>query len=155
MVIKPIVIKAPNFILSGISFITVKISQQIKTQTHQAQYDNKHTLAFKKKEDITYLQLKNNRIIGIVGDNSYLIFGIGQKPTLKASYDISGFLTNFKPLIEILYPRLSKIILEAKPPKEIQLNKGFNDIIENHSEISAKILDKIKPIFEFHTPIFR
>ncbi len=105
-------------------------------------HDNKHVLAFKKKDNIEYLQLKNNKIIGIVGDNSYLIFGIGQKAPMKTSFEISGFLTNFSPLIDVLHPHISKICLEAKPPKEIQITKGFNEIIENINDYSGKKMAK-------------
>ncbi len=105
-------------------------------------HDNKHVRAFKKNDNIEYLQLKNNKIIGIVGDNSYLIFGIGQKAPMETSFEITGFLTNFRPLIEALHPYISKISLEAKPPKEIQINKGFNEIIENINDYPGKKMAK-------------
>ncbi|KKN30781.1 hypothetical protein LCGC14_0830660, partial [marine sediment metagenome] len=105
-------------------------------------HDNKHARAFKKNDHIEYLQIKKNKIIGIVGDNSYLIFGIGQKAPMETSFEITGFLTNFKPLIEALYPHISKISLEAKPPKEIQIKNGFNEIIENINDYSGKKMGK-------------
>ena len=101
-------------------------------------HNNKHVLALKMKENIEYLQIKKNNIIGIVGDNSYLVFGVGQKVPLKPIYKISGFLTNFEPLVHALYPQISKLRSEAKPPKEIQINEGFNEIIENINDYSGK-----------------
>ena len=101
-------------------------------------HNNKHVIALKMKENIEYLQIKKNNIIGIVGDNSYLVFGVGQKVPLKPIYKISGFLTNFEPLVHALYPQISKLRSEAKPPKEIQINEGFNEIIENINDYSGK-----------------
>ena len=101
-------------------------------------HDSKHALALKMKENIEYLQIKKNNIIGIVGDDTYLIFGVGLKVPLKPTYKISGFLTNFEPLIHALYPQISKLKSEAKPPKEIQIYEGFNEIIENINDYSGK-----------------
>jgi len=101
-------------------------------------HDNKHILALNNKDNIEYLQIIKNNIIGIVGDDSYLLFGIGEKVPMKSIYVITGFLTNFKPLIDALYPQILRLRTEAKPPKEIQINIGFNEIIENINDYSGK-----------------
>lgn len=105
-------------------------------------HDNKHTLAFTKKVNIEYLQLKNNNIIAIIGDNLYLIFGVCQKASNKPTFEISGFFSTYKPLIEILNPLVVELSNRAQLPKEIEINKGFNEIIENINDYTGRKISK-------------
>ncbi|HEC37706.1 MAG TPA: hypothetical protein ENI29_05675 [bacterium] len=112
----------------------------ISTEPH----NNKHVQAFYTK-DIEYLQCKKNKAIIIDGDNSYLVFGVSEKISKEPYFEITGFITSFKPIIEQAQPTILKIIDEAKPPREIQINQGFNQIIENINEYSGrKIAKKLK-----------
>ncbi|MFX0082384.1 MAG: hypothetical protein ACFE94_11600 [Candidatus Hodarchaeota archaeon] len=107
-------------------------------------HDNKHVKALKKKY-IEYLWLKNNNIVAIVGDDLYLALGIYQKIKNDFKYEIIGFTTSFKPFIELVQPNILKIINDAKPTREIQINKGFNEIIEHINDYSGKkISTKLK-----------
>ena len=105
-------------------------------------HDNKHALAFTKKLNIEYLQLKNNNIIAIIGDNLYLIFGVCQKTSNKPTFEISGFFSTYKPLIEIIKPLVVEISNKAQLPKEIEINKGFNEIIENINDYTGRKISK-------------
>jgi hypothetical protein len=105
-------------------------------------HDNKHVKALKKK-NIEYLYLKNNNIIAIIGDDLYLAFGIYQKLKNGSKYEITGFTTLYKPFMELIKPNIFKIINEAKPTREIQINKGFNDIIENINDYTGKKISRI------------
>ena len=112
----------------------------ISTELH----NNKHVNALKKK-GIEYLRLKNNNTVAIIGDGMYLVFGISQKIKKDSNYEITGFTTSFKPLMELIQPNILKIINEAKPTREIQINEGFNEIIENINDYSGKkISTKLK-----------
>ena len=112
----------------------------ISTEPH----NDKHVQAFNTK-DIEYLQRKKNKAIIIDGDNSYLVFGVSEKIKKEPYFEITGFITSFKPIIEQAQPTILKIIEEAKPPREIQINQGFNQIIENINEYSGrKIAKKLK-----------
>ena len=104
-------------------------------------HNNKHVSALKKK-NIEYLTLKNNNVVAIVGDDIYLAFGICQKTKNESKYEVTGFTTSFKPLIELIQPNILKIIKEAKPTREIQINNGFNLIIENINDYSGKKISK-------------
>jgi len=107
-------------------------------------HNNKHVYALKKKY-LEYLRLENNDIVAIVGDDIYLAFGISQKNKKESKYEITGFTTSFKPLIELSQPNILKIINEAKPTREIQINDGFNEIIENINDYNGKkISTKLK-----------
>jgi hypothetical protein len=105
-------------------------------------HDNKHILAIKKKTNYQYLMKIKNNLIGILGDNSYLIFGILQRIEQKPFYEITGFYTTYKPLIESYIPIISRIYSKAKPSKETQINRGFNEIIENINDYSGKEIGK-------------
>jgi len=105
-------------------------------------HNNKHVKALKKKY-IEYLTLKNNKVAAIVGDDIYLAYGICQKTKNESKYEVTGFTTSFKPLIELIQPNILKIIKEAKPTREIQINDGFNVIIENINDYSGKKISTI------------
>lgn len=100
-------------------------------------HNNKHVNALKKKY-FEYLRLKNNNIVAIVGDDIYLAFGVCQKIKNESKYEITGFTTSSKPLMELIQPNILKIIKEAKPTREIQINDGFNEIIENINDYSGR-----------------
>ncbi|MFW9942592.1 MAG: hypothetical protein ACFFFT_16250 [Candidatus Thorarchaeota archaeon] len=115
-------------------------------------HDNKHVKALKKKF-IEYLRFKNNDIVAIIGDDLYLAFGICQKLKEDSNYEITGFTTIYKQFIDLIKPSILKIINEAKPTREIQINKGFNEIIENINDytgkkISKKLKDLLNVAFE-------
>jgi hypothetical protein len=113
-------------------------------------HENKHAIALAKKANIEYLQLKNNNIIAIIGNNSYLVFGVYQKPSSNSTFEISGFFTTFKPLIETLNPLIVEIRNTAKFPKEIEINRGFNEVIENINDYSGKkIAKRLKTLLDF------
>ena len=115
-------------------------------------HDNKYVKALKKK-NIEYLNLKNNNIIAIIGDDLYLAFGIYQKLKNDSKYEIVGFTTLHKPFMELIKQNILKIINEAKPTREIQINEGFNEIIKNINDytgkkISRKLKDLLNVAFE-------
>ena len=111
-------------------------------------HNNKHVKALKKK-NIEYLTLKNNKVAAIVGDDIYLAYGICQKTKNESKYEVTGFTTSFKPLIELIQPNILKIIKEAKPTREIQINDGFNVIIENINDYTGKkISRKLKNLLD-------
>ena len=110
----------------------------ISSETHQ----NKHVLAFNKKGSIDYLSIDDNNIIAILGDDSYLLLGITQKIENEPLYEVIGFYTNFNQLIDLLNPLILKISKEGKPPKEIQINRGFNEIIENINDFTGRKIGK-------------
>ena len=115
-------------------------------------HNNKHVNALKNKY-FEYLRLKNNNIVAIVGDDIYLAFGVCQKIKKESKYEITGFTTSSKPLMELIQPNILKIIKEAKPIREIQINDGFNEIIENINdysgrEISIKLKNLLDVAFE-------
>jgi predicted transcriptional regulator len=105
-------------------------------------HDNKIVLAIKKKPNFEYLRLLRNNIIAILGDNSYLVFGIFQKIDHNPYFEITGFYTTFKPLIESFIPVISSISSKAKPSREIQINIGFNEIIENINDYPGRKIGK-------------
>jgi len=105
-------------------------------------HENKHALAFAKKANIEYLQFERNNVFTVNGDNSYLAFGVYHKPINKPTFDINGFFTTYKPLIEIISPLIAEISKKAKYPKEIEINRGFNEVIENINDYSGKRIGK-------------
>ncbi|MFW9876596.1 MAG: hypothetical protein ACFFG0_26165, partial [Candidatus Thorarchaeota archaeon] len=111
--------------------------QIISSETH----NNKHVIALKKK-NIEYLSLNNNNILAITGDDIYLAFGICQKSKKGPKYEIIGFTSSLKPLLELILPNILQIIKKAKPTREIQINFGFNEIIENINDYSGKKISK-------------
>ena len=111
-------------------------------------HNNKHVNALKKKY-FEYLRLKNNNIVAIVGDDIYLAFGVCQKIKNESKYEITGFTTSSKPLMELIQPNILKIIKEAKPTREIQINDGFNEIIENINDYSGREISiKLKKLLD-------
>jgi hypothetical protein len=128
---------------SGRSFKGLKI-KIISSEPHE----NKHVHALNKKH-IEYLRLKNNNIVALIGDNSILVFGVSQKTKNENNYEITGLITTFKPFIELIQPSVIKIINSAKPTREIQINKGFNEIIHNINDYSGKkIAKKLNNLFD-------
>ncbi|MHA2266688.1 MAG: hypothetical protein ACXAB8_02740 [Promethearchaeota archaeon] len=112
-------------------------------------HDNKHVQAIKKKANYEYFKLFKNNTIAILGDDSYLVFGNYLKTDQKPFFEISGFYSTFKPLIESFIPIISRISKEARPSKEDQINKGFNDIIENINDYPGrKIGKKLKKLLD-------
>ena len=105
-------------------------------------HDNKHVLAIKNKSNFEYLRLLRNNTIAILGDSSYLVFGIFQKIDHKPYFEITGFYTTFKALIESIIPVISRISSEARPPRDIQINIGFNEIIENINDYPGRKIGK-------------
>ncbi|MFX1596129.1 MAG: hypothetical protein ACFFBK_08695, partial [Promethearchaeota archaeon] len=112
-------------------------------------HNNKHAVAFMKKVNFEYLQLKKNNIIAILGDNSYLIFGIFQRIRNEPFYEIGAFFTTYKPLIELILPWIMKIREEGKPRRDIEINRGFNEIIENVNDYTGrKIAKRLKRLLD-------
>jgi len=112
-------------------------------------HENKNALALAKKANIDYLQFKKNNIFAIIGDNSSLVFGIYQKTTNKPFFEISGFFTTYKPIIDALKPSIMEITHKARYPKDVEINRGFNDIIEHINDYSGKeIGQKLKNLLE-------
>ncbi|MFX0144170.1 MAG: hypothetical protein ACFE9C_08835 [Candidatus Hodarchaeota archaeon] len=108
-------------------------------------HENKHAIALAKKANVEYLQLNENNIIAIIGDNSFLVFGIYQKITNEPWFEISGFFTTYKPMIEIIAPIIVEIRDQARYPKEVEINRGFNEIIDNINDyMGKKIAKKLK-----------
>ncbi|MFW9881429.1 MAG: hypothetical protein ACFFG0_50840, partial [Candidatus Thorarchaeota archaeon] len=117
----------------------------ISSDPHESQYSR----AFTKKSNIEYKFLKDNNIIAIKGDENYLVFGIYQKSNNKADFNISGFFTSYKPLIEIISPLIAKIRNNAKFTNEIEIYQGFNEIIENINDYSGrKIIKRLKHLLD-------
>ncbi len=105
-------------------------------------HENKHALAFHNKSNIEYLQIKKNHNFIIIGDNCNLVFGAYQKANNKDTFEISGFFTTYQPIIDLIFPLISKFRRKAKFPREIEINRGFNGIIENINEYSGKKIGK-------------
>ena len=112
--------------------------QVISSESHS----NKYATAISNRANTEYLELKKNNIIAVIGDNSYLIFGIYHKTSNKPTFEISGFFTTYKPLIEIINPLIVDKISKAIYPKEIEINRGFNDVIENINDYTGKKISK-------------
>ncbi|TFG04480.1 MAG: hypothetical protein EU539_10740 [Promethearchaeota archaeon] len=96
-----------------------------------------------KNAKIHFENLKNKNFIGLKGDDSYLILGIFKDDEIDPLKNIFGFGTNDEQLIEMLSPILSDRVETAKPPNEIQMNRGFNFIIENINTIKGRKISKI------------
>ncbi|MFX1522295.1 MAG: hypothetical protein ACFFCC_02200 [Promethearchaeota archaeon] len=112
-------------------------------------HNNKYASAIREKPNFDYLRLLDNKSIAILGDKSYLVFGIFQKIDQKPYYDIIGFYTTFRPLIDLFIPIVSKIKNEALPSRDVQINKGFNEVIENINEYSGrKIAKRLKKLLD-------
>ncbi|MFX0022761.1 MAG: hypothetical protein ACFE9S_10565 [Candidatus Hermodarchaeota archaeon] len=127
---------------------TDSLDLQIKIISSDS-HENKHALALAKKSNIEYLKTKKNNIIAVNGDNSSLIFGVYEKNTKNFTIDISGFLTTYKPMIEIFTPVLDEIVKNAQYPKEVEINRGFNEIIENINDFKGnKISKKLKSLLD-------
>ncbi|MHA1987928.1 MAG: hypothetical protein ACW98D_14930, partial [Promethearchaeota archaeon] len=105
-------------------------------------YDNKDVLAIKKKPNVEYLRLLKNNVIAILGDSTYLVFGVFQKIDHKPNFEIAGFYTTFKGLIDIFIPVISRISSVARPSREVQINIGFNEIIENINDYPGRKIGK-------------
>ncbi len=105
-------------------------------------HENKHALALAKKGDVEYLQLKKNNLFAVIGDNSSLVFGVYQKNSNKSAFEISGFFTTYKPIIEVITPIIVEIGSKARYPQEVEINRGFNEIIENINDFNGKKIAK-------------
>ena len=105
-------------------------------------HESKHALAFAKKANIEYLQLKRNNIFAIMADNSSFIFGVYQKIRSKTRFEISGFFTTYKPIIEIMAPVIVEIRSKARYPKAVEINRVFNEVIENINDYTGKKIGK-------------
>ena len=112
-------------------------------------HSNNYAITINNAANTEYLELKKNNIFAVIGDDSYLIFGVYHKPSKKQKNEISGLYTTYKPLIETIYPLIIEIISKASYPKEIEINRGFNDIIENINEYTGKkISEKLKRLLD-------
>jgi len=112
--------------------------QIISSENH----DNKHAVALANIADTEYLKLKDNNIIAILGDNSYLVFGVCHQTSIKPTFELSGFFTTYSPLLEIFEPLIEDIKNKAQYPKEIEINRVFNEIIENINDYTGKKISK-------------
>ncbi|MFX0007265.1 MAG: hypothetical protein ACFFAV_11135, partial [Candidatus Hermodarchaeota archaeon] len=109
-------------------------------------HENKHVLALTKKKNIEYLQAKKNNLIAINSDNSSLIFGVYEKNTTNG---VNSFFTTYKPIIESLTPVFLEAKNHARYPKEVEINRGFNEIIENINNFTGnKISKKLKSLLD-------
>ncbi|MFX1378282.1 MAG: hypothetical protein ACFFA4_04240 [Promethearchaeota archaeon] len=112
-------------------------------------HENKYALAFAKKMNIEYLQINNNNIFAINADESSLIFGVYQKISNKPLFDLSGFFTTYKPIIEVISPLIDQITSKARYSREVEINRGFNEIIEYINDFSGrKIGKKLKNLLD-------
>ncbi len=105
-------------------------------------HDNKHVLAIKKKPNFKYFRVVKNNVIAILGDSTYLVFGIFQKIDYKPYFEITGFYTTYKGLIESFIPIISKISSNSRPSREVQINIGFNEVIENINDYPGRKIGK-------------
>ncbi len=90
-----------------------------------------HVLALNKKTDIEYKRIKHNNIVLIQSDDSYLLLGYYQIIKKRPYYTLNGFGTNLRPLIACLSPVLTSLDRKSNPRKEIKINNGFNEILQN------------------------
>ncbi len=104
--------------------------------------ENKHAIALANTVNTEYLQIKNNNIIAILGDNSYLILGVYHQTSFKPTFEISGFFTTYSPILKMFKPFIEDIKTRARYPKEIEINRGFNEIIENINDYSGRKISK-------------
>ncbi|MFX1259347.1 MAG: hypothetical protein ACFFAN_15945 [Promethearchaeota archaeon] len=148
---KSVTIIVPNILdyvplekLKGVSNdLKIKI---ISTESHKSDLIKNIT----KRDNIEFNKLKNNNLIGLKGDNSYIIIGIDQNLKSNPLKEIIGFGTNYKPLIDILLPIFSEKLASSKPRKEKQITDKFNLVIENINDIKGKQISKtFKQILDF------
>jgi len=112
-------------------------------------HKDKNVLAFKRDFNIKYKKSKNNELIGINADNSYLIIGLEKFDAVHPLEQIIGFATDYKPFIEILLPYITKKWKNAKYSKQLRVRSGYNQIKENITIYSgAKIGPILKDILE-------
>ncbi|MFX1501340.1 MAG: hypothetical protein ACFFDH_10310, partial [Promethearchaeota archaeon] len=132
--------------ISGVEPSSIGLQIQIiSSESH----DNKHAIALANVKNIEYLQIKSNETIAIIGDNSYLIIGICHQPSNKSMYEIGGFFTTYLPILKIFKPLIESIENKAIYSKEIEINRGFNEIIENINDYPGKkISRKLKRLLE-------
>ena len=93
--------------------------------------------------NVEYLKLKNNELIGLKRDESYIVIGLFQKNEKEDLDNVIGFGTTYKPLIEQINPIILEKLNEAKPTKEKQITNGFNYIIQNINILKGKKISKI------------
>jgi hypothetical protein len=93
--------------------------------------------------NIEFKRLENNNFIGILSDSSYLIIGAYFERIEDPLENVIGIGTSDKELITLLKPQILEKYNEAKPPKEKQINEGFNYIIENINEVKGRKISKI------------
>ncbi|MFX1363668.1 MAG: hypothetical protein ACFE9Y_01975 [Promethearchaeota archaeon] len=124
------------------------IGLQIKIISSES-HDNKHAIALANITNIEYLQIKSNETIAIIGDNSYLVIGICHHLNNKSTYEIGGFFTTYLPILKIFQPFIERIKNKAIYSKEIEINRGFNEIIENINDYTGKkISRKLKRLLD-------
>ncbi|MFX1551351.1 MAG: hypothetical protein ACFFB9_13460 [Promethearchaeota archaeon] len=105
-------------------------------------HENRHATALAKTANVEYLQLNDNNTIAIIGDNSSLVFGVYQKISNEPWFEISSFFTTYKPIIEIIMPTIVEIRDKARFPKEVEIDRGFNEIITNINDYTGKKIAK-------------
>ncbi len=135
-----------NFILEKLknSSFPIKI-KIVSSDSHNSDIVNEIT----KNENVEFLRLKYNNFIGLNGDNKKIVFGVIKNVEYPIKYEenslkkIIGFGTNHSNLINLISPVISEQLRAAKPPREVQITKGFNQIIENINTIKGNKIGKI------------
>ena len=112
--------------------------QIISSDSHESEIIKSITT----KKNLEFKSLENNNFIGILSDNSYLILGLYQEFEEDPLKNVIGFGTNNKHMIDFLMPIFSEKLDAAKPPKNLQINNGFNYIIRNINDIKGKKISK-------------
>ncbi|MFX1389791.1 MAG: hypothetical protein ACFE9Z_07010 [Promethearchaeota archaeon] len=106
-------------------------------------HTDKNAIALSNRANIEYLQMSDNNIFACIGDDKYLAFGVNQNTNNKKEFESIGFYTAHEPLIKIIKPVINKIKENGKYPNELEINRGFNNIIENINDYSGKKIAKI------------
>jgi len=115
---------------------------KIKIASSESHNDN-FIKEITKVVNIEYKRLKNDNFIGLYGDNSYIVLGAIQSSEKNPLKNIIGFGTSNLPLIDSLLPLILKNWKKGRLPKEVQVQVGFNQIIENINTIKGKKIGSI------------
>ncbi|TXT56261.1 MAG: hypothetical protein BAJALOKI2v1_600011 [Promethearchaeota archaeon] len=101
----------------------------------------------KKNPHLEYRNVAKTNKIGILTEN-FLILGIYNDENDPLN-SITGFGTTHKSLIDLLGQTIKNLWNRANPPKEVQITRGFNEILINiNSWKGNKIGERLEDILE-------
>jgi hypothetical protein len=93
-------------------------------------FDNSEVKAIiSKNPDMEYRCIEKSNTVAISADN-FLIMGIFREENDTLN-DFIGFGTDSIPIIDLLKKSIDRLWNDALPPREVQITRGFNKIINN------------------------